>query len=224
MPPKKARKPPLAGRAPKKAASRASPRPATKAGARKTVSRPRPRAGAGREVVRKRAQAAKPAAKAQPRKPIRAARPRAVKPAPRRPVVIGIGDEVTFPAPTRVPGAPRTRGSGIVFSIRDIRTGKTVKVATGDMNQYVFEVLDNATFDRGMSSLAAGDPAAARSAAQALLRRLAQHRQTPTLAEAALTEREFAGLDGWRIVKVHSAEIAPPQPTAPLPLPAKKKR
>jgi hypothetical protein len=155
--------------------------------------------------------AAKPAA----RRPIPLPRP---KPKPKRPVIVHLGDEITFPAPARMgESASRGQARGIVCSIRDIRTGTAVSIATGDMNQFVFEVLNDETFARGVSSPTNSDTLAARRRVQDLLRKLAQQKQARGLGEAALPEPGFAGLDGWRMVKLHSAEVANVEPPAALP-------
>jgi hypothetical protein len=235
-------KKPVAKKPAKKAVGRAAPKPAPRGQSSSakpgSAAKPRrkaplvtarPRAAAKasakpqeRPVAKLRRQAAEKAAmalKALPRKAI--LRP---KPKPRRPVVINIGDEVTAPVATRLvpyrpvtpigPATARDHVTGLVSSIRDIRTGKTVKTATGDMNNFVFEVLDDRTFERGMSSPNNSESRAARAQVQALLKKMSQQKEMPTLAEAAANEKGFAGLDGWRIVKVRSAEIEPVTPGA----------
>jgi hypothetical protein len=201
----------------KKGASRANPK---RSAARRTKS-PSP-------VAKARKTARSQAKKAPTKAPRKTSPKKAAKRAPKRAVAIAIGDEVKSPAPARsaqVPAWSRTGASqrdyvsGIVCSIRDIRTGKTVKVAKGDMDRYVFEILGDETFARGLSSVANTETSAARARVQEVLRRLSRRKQMPTLAEAASQEEGFAGLDGWRVIKVHSAEIAPtpagPEPPRP---------
>ena len=174
-------------------------------------------------------------AKAPVRKAKKAAKPRvAAQRTRRKAVTISVGDEVTCAGANRLRryrplsdagGTPaRESVSGIVCSIRDIRTGETVKVATGDMDQYVFEVLDTETFAPGVSSPANSDTPAARQRVQALLERLRQGKQMPTMAAATLPQGALDPLDGWRIVKLHGAEISPAGPAVAAAKPAKRKK
>jgi len=225
MPPKKASKPPAKRPAARKAAptrksaSGAKPKRASPAKPKKASAAAKPKAKAEKTqrpaAVRAAKAQPKPAAKPPARKPIPLPPP---KPKPKRPVIVHLGDELLFPAPLRFgeTGSPG-QGRGIVCSIRDIRTGMAVGVATGDMTQYVFEVINDQTFAPGVSSPANSDSLAARRRVQELLRRMARQKQVRGLGEAALAETGLAGLDGWRIVKVHSADIENVEPPAALP-------
>jgi len=217
MAPKKPAKRTAKTPAAKKKAASAKPKASAKAGAKKASAK----AKSSRTA---KTQAKKPAAKAKPKAARKPAKTRAkppAKPRRRKPVAVAIGDEITFPAPTRLPGAQaREQLAGIVCSIREIRTGMPVKKTKGDLMQYVLEVLDSRTFASEMSSAANSDTSAARRRVQAYLRKSSQGKRIPTLAGGALAETGLGALDGWRIVKVRSAEV---EPVAPAPAPRKKR-
>jgi hypothetical protein len=140
-------------------------------------------------------------------------------------VTPAIGDEVRVSAEVRnehvaYAHAAGTEGGrepidGLVVSIREISSGRRVKVAAGDARNYVFDLLDTQTFDPRFSSkinsqgVAAGhiEAGATYGQVQAALRQRSVEAKEVG-AEALLRQEPFSALlDGWRLVRVCAAEV-----------------
>jgi hypothetical protein len=106
--------------------------------------------------------------------------------------------------------------SGIVCSIRDIRTGELRPVASGDLSQYVFEVVDVESFEPRLSSAKNSDKPELKRQLQAAVKRLAAAGKLLAAANGTLDAELKKGLDGWRIVKIHSKDLATEKPS-PVP-------
>ncbi len=163
---------------------------------RRTAARPRPKVRAGRKT--KRAQA---------------------------PPVVTVGDAVLLRSgePNRI-GRYDARLAGVgeateglVYSIREIATGKLVGKTKGELEGYVLEVLHQRTFRPQFSSNqntggrrgpsdAASNPALVRL--RAMLRELAHGNRFVSQASGALSAEAFGPLlDGWRVVKVRAQMV-----------------
>lgn len=105
---------------------------------------------------------------------------------------------------------------GLVLSIRDINSGRLVKLATGNFDQYVIEVLYDRTFNPKFSSLSNAPrtterPSVARAFRQmrAALRAMADKGELfTTSSETILTDSPLSKmLDGWKVIKVWSRDM-----------------
>jgi hypothetical protein len=106
---------------------------------------------------------------------------------------------------------------GLVASIRDIRSGELVAVATGDLGQYVFEVIHVDSFRPGFGSVrnaTGADTPGGLTASPAWkmlrkrLRDAARKGKLVSHATGTLGKEITAGLlDGWRASKVRAADL-----------------
>ena len=146
---------------------------------------------------------------------------------PSRSKAISVGDHIRLPAsafnevlrygPQRGPGRRASEGvQGIVFSIREIATGKLVGLAAGDLRRYVFAIVDDQCFDRAFASESncegskGPDRVTDNSIWQHLaneLRQRAERRELLDQGGGGTAEPLRAILDGWRIVKLRAAEL-----------------
>jgi len=141
---------------------------------------------------------------------------------------ISVGDQVRVPlevenayAGYQLPtDRRRTMGEpieGLVCSIRNVSTGQLVNTASGDMNDYVFEILHSRSFNpRFASEHNVGGSKAPRlvqeyeswSKVRQALRDLAARGELLSDARGELAKQALAPhLDGWRVVKMRSAVI-----------------
>lgn len=113
---------------------------------------------------------------------------------------------------------------GLILSIRDISTGKLMSSTTGELTDYVIELLYDNTFSAKFASLKNAPRTAERPTAapawrrmQAILRDMAAKGELLStsspdfLQNSPLTKM----LDGWKVIKVRSHEISTlekPQP------------
>jgi hypothetical protein len=135
-----------------------------------------------------------------------------------------VGDEVRLAADVRneyayyerASGGERTREpvDGVVVAIREISSGQRVKVAAGDARRYVFDIIQNQTFDPRFSSKANAQGAtpghvqgseAFRRVQTALRERSGKSEESAD--ELLLNPPLSAMLDGWRIVRVCAARV-----------------
>jgi len=138
---------------------------------------------------------------------------------------IEVGDEVHLsgpnlsphylPFPPIVSGRPSLM-SGIVCSIRDIRTGELRALASGDLSQYVFEVVDVESFEPRLSSSKNSDRPELKKQLQAAVKRLSAAGKLLSTANGTLDAELKKGLDGWRIVKIRSKDLSTRKPS-PVP-------
>jgi hypothetical protein len=163
---------------------------------------------------------------------------------PSRKQAIALGDHVRLPASASnehvhygpEPGAGRParqvvgrRGfepvQGIVTSIREIATGRLIGLATGDLRQYVLELVVDECFDRSYSSETncEGPKGPDRITDNSIwrhlrgeLRQRAERREFQPYAPIALPGAPAGGgiaqslssiLDGWRIIKVRAPTL-----------------
>ncbi len=155
------------------------------------------------------------ARRAKRKKP--AAQPRRFPPA----TSVAVGDEIHvleagLPEQYKRLAVSRGRSvlSGIVCSIRNVKTGKLVPKAAGRMSDYVLEILDTQTFDPAFSSARnTGGPAPKQAVAQAV-KKAAQAGRLMSDAAGSLREGPLARLDGWRIVKFVASEVYTESPLA----------
>jgi hypothetical protein len=106
---------------------------------------------------------------------------------------------------------------GLVCAIRHVPTGKLVKTASGNMNEYVFEILHSRSFNpRFSSDHNVGKSKVPRlvqeyetwSAVRQALRDLAAKDELLSDARGELAKQALApSLDGWRLVKMRSPVI-----------------
>jgi len=109
---------------------------------------------------------------------------------------------------------------GIVLSIREIASGQLVPLASGNLSQYVLEVLHNRSFDASFSSshnagrATAGEPPQASAVwerVRALLREMAAERKLVSISDGSISSSPLGTLlDGWRVVKVRADQIEVP--------------
>ncbi len=156
---------------------------------------------------------------------------RKVVPKPRRRppglMVVAVGDAVRIPRDVRNligrynPEAAQDRAGegveGIVSSIRQIATGKLVTKTTGDLSQYVLEIVHNQTFRLHYASdqNTAGPrgPEDVREnpvwrQVRDALRELAAKNKLTALSMSGRTDGPLRSLlDGWRIVKVKAEYV-----------------
>jgi len=141
-----------------------------------------------------------------------------------------VGDEVRVPADARnefaryehSPGREGTREpiDGIIVTIREISSGRRVKVAAGDPDRYVFELLDDRTFDPRVSSKANSQGVTARRIQDGPAFGQVQQalREHPGATQRAsgddmLRQPPFSAiLDGWRLVRVCAAHVEVKEP------------
>lgn len=148
----------------------------------------------------------------------------------RRDVTPAVGDQVRVPTDVRndfrpyehSPGTPGARQplDGTLIAIREISSGRPVKVAAGDPRGYVFDILDDRTFDprvaakansQGAISGQVRTSAAFHRVQQAIRQRTG--RTAPVNGAGALAESPLHGLlDGWRVVRVCTAQIEVTEP------------
>ena len=113
---------------------------------------------------------------------------------------------------------------GMVFSIRDVATGRLVAEATGDLTQYVIEIVYDHTFNaryaslrnapRGSDSIY-GTPGWKKM--QAALRAAAQKGELfATGMMKAADPTILSLLDGWKVVKIWSKDIVNLQKPEPV--------
>lgn len=136
-----------------------------------------------------------------------------------------VGDHVRVPAKARnefarygcLPsaGGAREPVDGLIVSIREISSGKPVKVAAGDPRRYVFELLHMQTFDPRVSSQGNSQGAAAGrirdsltfAQVQQALRERAR-RSAPIGVHDMLSQPPFSDLlDGWRLMRFCCAQV-----------------
>lgn len=139
---------------------------------------------------------------------------------------ISVGDQVRVPLEAenayvgyQIP-ADRRRATGepiegLVCSIRNVSTGQLVKTASGNMSDYVFEILHSHSFSpRFASEHNVGGSKAPRLVQEyetwlkvrQALRDLAAKGELLSDARGELAEQVLAPhLDGWRLVKMRSA-------------------
>ena len=140
-------------------------------------------------------------------------------------VTPAVGDEVRVPADVRneFVGYEHSRGlegtrepvDGIIISIREIASGQRVKVAAGDPRGYVFDLLDDRTFDPRVSSKSntqgvTGGRVYDSPAFGQIQRALREHadRTVAAGADALLGQEPLSAiLDGWRLVRVCAARV-----------------
>jgi len=139
---------------------------------------------------------------------------------------IGIGDHVRLPAgvPNEVVAyqlQTRQEGrsnpiQGIVLSIRDVRSGQLVAVAAGDPGQYLFEVLQDRSFQPGFASdHNVGGKGIPHITANPLwvrlrtaLRQKTGRGELGNQATGYMNTPPVTGvLDGWRLVKVRARSL-----------------
>jgi hypothetical protein len=141
---------------------------------------------------------------------------------------IAIGDQVRIPIevqnayagyriPTHGRSQPTEPVEGLVCSIRHVPTGKLVKAAKGDMNEYVFEILHSRTFNpRFASDRNVGGSRTPRLVqeyeAWVTVRKMLRERATKgellSDARGELARQALAGvLDGWQLVKMRTPEV-----------------
>lgn len=110
----------------------------------------------------------------------------------------------------------REPADGIVLSIREIKSGRLVTQATGNIDQYVVELLYDNTFNPRYASTRNAPRTAERATAapawrriHAMLRDLAAKGELiSTNTPNFLTESPLAKyLDGWKVLKVRSNDI-----------------
>lgn len=106
---------------------------------------------------------------------------------------------------------------GLVLSIRDIRSGKLQPKTTDDLDNYVIEMVFDNTFSSKYASTKNAPRTADRASATPLWRAIRTAlRQTAEKGELLSTSTpDFFNegplakkLDGWKVIKVHSMEIA----------------
>jgi len=105
---------------------------------------------------------------------------------------------------------------GMVLSIRNVKTGQLVAQATGNLEQYVIEVIYDHTFNAKFSSLRNAPRGSDAPISTAGWKRLhaalisatekGQLFSTATLTETA-DNTMLAMMDGWKVIKVWSNEI-----------------
>ena len=141
---------------------------------------------------------------------------------------IAVGDQVRMPlqAANLYTNYGRSREAGefptepiegLVCSIRDVRTGQLVPMATGNLDQYVFELLHSHTFHpRFSSEHNAGGARVPRPVQEydrwkrvrQALREATQRGERLSHATGALPQAVLDQLlQGWRLVKVRSAAL-----------------
>jgi hypothetical protein len=103
--------------------------------------------------------------------------------------------------------------SGIVCSIRDIRTGELRAVASGDLSQYLFEVVDVESFQPQLSSSKNSDRPELKKQLQASIKKLGGAGKLLSSANGTLDAELKKGLDGWRIVKLRSKDLTTQKPS-----------
>ena len=152
-------------------------------------------------------------------------RPEDAKPTRGRRPTPAIGDGVRVATDARneflrYEHSPGTEGArrpidGMVVAIREISSGQPVIVAAGDARRYVFDLLDDQSFDPRVSSkrnsqgVSAGrvrDAEAYHQVKQAL-RQLAG-RAAPASGYSALAGPPLSELlDGWRVIRVRTPQV-----------------
>ena len=141
---------------------------------------------------------------------------------------VSVGDAVRIPvesggAPTRsaASAAQPDRGGealeGIVSSIREIATGRLVPKTTGDLSQYVLEVVHSQTFQLHYASdRNTGGPRGAEDIRQnpiwrklrSVLREMAAKKRMVSVSQGGATEEPLRSLlDGWRVVRVKARQV-----------------
>ncbi len=144
-----------------------------------------------------------------------------------------VGDEARVPADVRnefgrygqAPGSEAARQpiDGIVIAIREVSSGRPVKVAAGDPRRYVFDLLHDQTFDPRVSSKTNSQGAMAGrlrdspafQRVQQALRQLAHHAAVTRGMEALAAPPLRDLLDGWRLIRVCAAQVDVTEPTGP---------
>lgn len=113
-------------------------------------------------------------------------------------------------------GYQREPADGLILSIRDIKTGKYVGKTSGDLLNYVIELIYDSTFSSRYASTRNAPRAIDRSQAtpawkrlRAALRVLAEKEEfMATASPDFMNEGPLSkSLDGWKVLKVHSNEI-----------------
>ena len=113
-------------------------------------------------------------------------------------------------------GYQREPADGLILSIRDINTGKYVGKTSGDLLDYVIEIIYDSTFNSRYASTRNAPRTIDRSQAtpawrqlRLRLRKLAEKEDfMATAAPGFLRDGPLAkSLDGWKVLKLHSEEI-----------------
>jgi len=104
--------------------------------------------------------------------------------------------------------------TGIVCSIRSVKTGKLVAKASGAMGDYVFGVLDTQASGPAIGGARNADrPEVKRAVAQAL-KKAAQSGRAVSDATSLLREGPLAGVDGWRVLRLVANDVYTESPLA----------
>jgi hypothetical protein len=108
--------------------------------------------------------------------------------------------------------------SGIVCSIRNVKTGKPVTKATGDMGDYVFEILDSRTLEPAFASLRSRSAPGLKQAVALALKKARESGRAAQDPTSFLRQGPLATVEGWRIVKLMATRLyTEPPPTAASP-------
>ena len=164
-------------------------------------------------------------AKKKAAKKAKKAKPRPKTKVSKGPGPVSVGDAVRMPTEasnTFVHYDPRTeisgRGAGaiegLVWSVRDVSSGKLVAKTSGPLSRYVLEVLHDRTFHPQFSgNINSGGPKGPVLANEnpkwnrirTLLREMAKGGNLVSQASGGLNVEPFLSLlDGWRVVKLHA--------------------
>jgi len=161
----------------------------------------------------------------KPRKKVTKAKPTPKPRAPKKPTPVGVGDAVRMPTevsntfmhydPRReIIGRGANAIEGLIWSIREVATGKLVATTHGPLSGYVLEVLHDRTFHPQFSgNINSGGPKGPTAASEnpkwaqirSLLKEMAKRGKFVSQASGGLNAQPFAALlDGWRVVKLHA--------------------
>jgi hypothetical protein len=141
---------------------------------------------------------------------------------------VAIGDAVRIPAEERnligrydpaaaQDGRGREGIEGVVCSVREIRTGKLVPKTSGDLSDFVLEVVHSQTFRLHYASdRNTGGPRGPEDfrenpvwqTLRAALREMAASKKLVSTAGGGMAEEPLRSLlDGWRVVKVKAQHV-----------------
>jgi len=141
---------------------------------------------------------------------------------------VGVGDAVRMPTEVsntfrhydprqEISGLGAGVVEGLVWSIREVASGKLVAKTSGALSRYVLEVLHDRTFHPQFSgNINSGGPKGSTVASEnpkwvrirALLQEMAKSGKLVSQASGGLTAEPFVTmLDGWRVVKLHAEVV-----------------
>ena len=145
-----------------------------------------------------------------------------------RPKPVGVGDAVRMPTDVsntfrhydprqEISGLGAGVIEGLVWSIREVASGKLVPKTRGALSGYVLEVLHDRTFHPQFSgNVNSGGPKGPTVASEnpkwvrirTLLQEMAKSGKLVSQASGGLTAEPFVTLlDGWRVVKLHAEVV-----------------